>query len=532
MTRSTRFPPIIERAIVLTGALAAAAAFALHAAQDLPPAPVLPGSVGTLHHRIQTAQPETQRLFDQGLTLYYGFSRDAARRSFQRASALDPAAAMPHVGIALALGPNLNVDATPGEVRAGCASARTAAMLARAADERGYADALARRYCGTTGVPDAAAYVAAVRTLHETLSADIDAAILYADSLLLLQPRTAEQQQSLIAVLESVLRTSPTHVGANHYYIHAVEGSSTPERGLAAAKGLETLVTASGHLLHMPSHIYMRVGEYESSVRSNVSAAAADLAYLRSNPPSHDAAMSYTHDLESLAVSASFLGRRAQAKQAAQEIARVDAGMANKPTTFSSALAFVLLRFQQWDDVVALPAADPSDLPSSMMSHFARAIAFSQLRNAQRVANEHRGFEQAARALPKDRVYRGNSSGNVIAVFEAVLDARLATDRTAAIAAWERAVSAQDRLAYHEPPPFYYPLRESLGAALFTAGRYADAERVFRDDLSRNKQNGRSLYGLWQTLAALRRGEEIDHARAAFMKAWASSDVKLELRQY
>jgi tetratricopeptide (TPR) repeat protein len=518
--------PIALRAV----ALAAAGAVTLHATQQPPTGPVLPGTVGTLHHSIQTAAPEAQRLFDQGLTLFYGFSRDASRLSFERAAALDSRAAMPHAGIALALGPNINVDATPAEVRAACGSARKAAALARDAGERGYADALVARYCGS-GI-DGAAYAAALAKLSDDRPADADAAVLYADSLLALRPRTPAQQQTLVTVLESVLRTQPSHVGANHYYIHAVEGSPTPERALRAAKRLETLVTASGHLLHMPSHVYMRIGEYEASVSSNESAATTDLAYLRNNPPSHDAAMSYTHNLESLAVAAGFLGRFAQARQAAQEIARVDAGMAGVAAAFSPPLAFILLRFHDWAGVMSLPSPPATDLPGSMMSHFARAIAIDELGNAQQALSERRLFAQAVQGLPKDAVYRSNSTGDVIALFEAVIDARLASDRAAAIAAWERAVTAQDRLVYHEPPPFYYPVRESLGAALFGAGRYADAERVFRDDLARNKRNGRSLYGVWQTVAALKRGPEIARAREAFARAWASSDVKLDLTRY
>jgi len=485
-----------------------------------------------LHHPIQTAVPEAQRLFDQGLTLYYGFSRDGSRRSFERASVLDPTAAMPHVGIALALGPNINVDATPSEVRAGCTSARKAATLARVADERAYAAALVTRYCGPTPTLDAAAYVAALDKLRRAYPADVDAAALYADGLLALRPRTAAQQQALDAVLESLLRTHPTHVGANHYYIHAVEGSSTPERALPAAKRLESLVTASGHLLHMPSHVYMRVGDYERSVAANVSASAADLAYLRNNPPSHDAAMSYTHDLESLAVSASFVGRLAQAKQAAQEIARVDAGMAGAAEAFAPALAFVLLRFQQWNDVVKLPAPAPGDTPSLMMSHFVRAVALMQLGQTSRAADERRGFAQAVQRLPRDEVYRSNSTGRVIELFETVLAARMTADRSAAIAAWQRAVAVQDGLVYHEPPPFYYPVRESLGAALFVSGRHAEAERVFREDLARNPGNPRSRFGLWHTLLALKRSQDAAAVRTAFLTAWARSDVMLDLNQY
>jgi hypothetical protein len=502
--------------------------------QPAPPGPALPGRIGALHHRIRTNNAEVQRLFDQGLTLYYGFNRDASRRSFERAADLDPAAAMPFVGIALALGPNLNVDPTSDEVRAACASARKGADLARVADERAYAEALSVRYCGASGRLDAAAYVAALESVQRQLPGDVDAKVLYADSLLALTPRSPTQQETLTAVLESVLRTHPTHVGANHYYIHVVESSSTPERGLIAAKRLETLVTASGHLLHMPAHIYNRTGAYEASIASNLAATAADLAYLRNNPPSADAAMSYTHNLESLAVAAGFVGRLAQATQAAREINRVEAGMTGQrpDRTFAPALAFVLLRFGEWHGVLELPAADVRDLPSVMVSHFAHAIASAKVGEIAQAADERRGFQRAASALPKDGTYRSNSTGDVIALFEAVVEARLAPENAVAIPAWMRAVAAQDRLAYHEPPPFYYPVRESLGAALMVATRYADAEQTFREDLARNKKNGRSLFGLWQSLAAQKREREAERARQVFLNAWSSSDVTLSLAQF
>ena len=508
--------------------------FTVGAAQRLPLAPVLPGHIGTLHHPIRTSRAEVQRLFDQGLTLYYGFNRDPSRQSFERAAALDPAAAMPLVGIALALGPNINVDPTSDEIRAACASARKAAAVASVATERAYAEALSVRYCGKSGVPDAAAYVGALESLQRQLTGDVDAKVLYAESLLLLRPRSPTQQETLITVLESVLRTHPTHVGANHYYIHAVEGSSTPERALKAAKRLETLVPASGHLLHMPSHIYTRTGAYDASIASNISATAADLAYLRHNPPSADAAMSYIHDLESLAVAAGFAGRLAQATQAAREINRVEAGMAGQSAErlFTPALAFVLLRFGAWDEVLQLPDSDARELPSVMMSHFARAVASAKVGKTAQADDERRAFQQAARGLPKDEMYRGNSTGDAIALFAAVLDARFAADTVEAIAAWRRAVAIQDRFTYHEPPPFYYPVRESLGGALIDAARHAEAERTFREDLSRNKRNGRSLFGLWQALAAQKREREAERAHQDFLRAWSSSDVTVTLAQF
>ena len=507
-------------------------------AHDEETPPTLPASLGRLHHPIRTTRTDAQVLFDRGLTLHYGFNRDAARRSFAAAARIDPDAAMAHAGIALALGPNLNMESSLAQIQAACDASRAALKLSRQDDERGYAGALSARYCDADGRGhlNAIAYADAMSALHRDLPQDPDAATLYADSLLELRPRTVRQDAEIVAILEAVIQQHPDHVGANHYYIHAVEGTASPERALASAKRLETLVPGVGHLVHMPSHIYTRAGQYETSIALNRRAAAADLAYLRTNPPGHDGAMSYLHDLESLAVAAGFTGRFADARLAASEIARVEADLAGEAADhhFSAPLAMVLLRFHKWSEVEALPVPPASDAPSSFLSHFSRAIAFAALGQSGKAQAEHDAFNRAARAIPDDVFYRSNPMSAVRAVFEAVIAARLAatSDAQMAAAAWERAVAAQDRLEYHEPPAFYFPTRESLGAALFAAGRHADAERVFREDLSRNPASGRSLFGAWQTLRARQQGPEAEQARRAFVTAWSHSDVRLSLTSY
>lgn len=508
-------------------------------AHDEEAPPTLPASIGRLHHPIRTTRSDTQVLFDRGLTLHYGFNRDAARRSFAAASRIDPDAAMAQAGLALALGPNLNMESSPAQIVAACDASRTALKLSRQDDERGYASALSARYCDADGRGrlNATAYADAMSALHRSLPRDPDAAALYAESLLELRPRTVRQDAEIVAVLEAVMQQHPDHVGANHYYVHAVEGTASPERGLPSAKRLETLVPGVGHLVHMPSHIYMRSGQYETSIVLNRKAAAADLAYLRTNPPGHDGAMSYLHDLESLAVAAGFTGRFADAHVAASEIARVEADLAGEAADrhFSAPLAMVLLRFHKWSEVDALPLPPASDAPSSFLSHFSRAIAFAALGQPGKAQAERDAFNRAATAIPDDAFYRSNPMATVRPVFEAVIAARLAAasaDPGTAAAAWERAVAAQDRLAYHEPPAFYYPTRESLGAALFAAGRHADAERVFREDLSRNPASGRALFGVWQALQTRRPGPEAEQARRAFVTAWSHSDVRLSLTSY
>jgi tetratricopeptide (TPR) repeat protein len=308
-------------------------------------------------------------------------------------------------------------------------------------------------------------------------------------------------------------------------------------RALESARRLETSVPGVGHLLHMPSHIYMRAGDYDASIAANGRAAAADLSYLRQNPPGHDGAMSYLHDLESLAVADGFAGRLADARSAAREIARVEAGLAGKTPDhhFSAPLALVLLRFRMWQDVMALPVPPRDEVLASLVSSFARAEALLALDHVPESKRERHAFEQAVAAIPDRVVYRSNPIAQVRAVLRAVLAARLEQAEhgpSAAVEAWQQAVDAQDGLAYHEPPSFYYPTRESLGAALFAAGRYDESERVFREELSRHPGSGRSLFGLRQALRE--RGRVVDAASThdLFLKAWAHADVTLSLASF
>ena len=499
--------------------------------------PVLSGSLGALHHPIRTTNPLTQTLMDEGLTLYYGFNRDAARRSFAVAAVSDPGAAMPYVGVALALGPNVNMDASAADIESACTAARRARELSKQADERGYAAAVVARYCDPSGVGrlDPAGYSRAMKELRTALPKDLDAAVLYADSLLQLRPRTAGDDTQIAAVLEEVLRQQPDHVGANHYYVHAVEGTDRPDRGLASARRLETLVPGVGHLVHMPSHIYMRTGEYDAALAVNRRAAAADLAFLRANPPGHDGAMYYLHDLESLSVAAGFLGRFAEALVAAQEIARVEAELAGEAVKghFSAPLAMVFLRFQRWSDVEALPLPPVQDAAASFMSRFARAVALAAMGRADDARAERTAFDRAARSISSGAFYRSNPMSALLPVYDAVLTARLAGPVAgAAVRAWQAAVVAQDRLEYHEPPPFYQPIRESLGAELVRTRRYADAERVFREELAQHPGSGRALFGLWRALEGRGASLEAGAVHRSYKSAWSGSDVALALEGY
>lgn len=487
---------------------------------------VLPGGIGALQHPIRTTSADTQRLFNQGLTLFYGFNREGARQSFLQASSLDPMAAMPFVGLALAAGPNLNSDPTRAEIDAGCAAARKAKTLARQADERGYADALIGRYCAGLTADSATGYAIDTGEIFQQRQDDPDAAALYADSLMSLRPRSAEQNVELVAVLEQALKRWPAHVGANHYYIHAVEGSRAPERALPSAQRLETLVPAIGHLLHMPAHVYSRTGDFARAIASNQRATAADLAYIRANGESNEQRMYHHHDLESLAVAAGFAGRFAVAERA---------GAAAVHDRFSPVLGFVLLRFNRWNDALKLPKPAGAALPDPLWYHVIRAVAHARLGQLPQASQARDSFQRLIRDLAPGTIYRQNRAASVVDVFSAIVDARLSAaggDSAAAIRSWERAVKAQDLLEYHEPPPVYYPVRESLGAARYLARQLPQAEAAFRDDLARNPRNPRSLFGLWQTQVALGRSGEAAATKRLFDAAWAGSDTTLSLADF
>jgi tetratricopeptide (TPR) repeat protein len=494
-------------------------------------------AAGPLHHRILTNVPEAQQRFDFGLLQYYGFNRQAARRAFTAAARLDPKAAMPHIGIALSFGPNLNIDPTAADVAAGCTAAKRGAALARGADERAYADALIERYCSGLSFDAATAYAIGMGTLFQQLPDDPEPATLYAESLLMLNPRSGEQNAELVAVLELVLGRWPTHPGANHYYIHAVEASASPERALASARRLEAMAPI-GHLLHMPSHVYTRLGDNRAAVESNESALAADRRHLAEHPGDTEQVMSLEHDLESLVLALGATGQLARIREvitppfpvAGHTIGRT--GHANGQTALR---ALALLRFARWEEVLALPAAQGGEGPAPAMLRFARAVAAARTNQRELAAAERDAFERQAARIPLGAVYRSNRWRDVAQVHRSIIDARLADargDTAAALIAWRRAVTTQDGLVYHEPAPVYYPVRESLGAALLRVRQFEEAHKVFATELARSPRSGRSLFGLWQALRALERLDDAERVRRRFQEAWSASDTTLSLDDY
>jgi tetratricopeptide (TPR) repeat protein len=515
----------------------------------------MPG-LGHHHHTISTKNADAQRFFDQGLTLVFAFNHEEAARSFQRASELDPRSAMAFWGIALAFGPCINADVDPPHEKAAYEAAQKALLLAPKAteSERAYIQALATRYSSD---PKAdlrkldAEYAHAMRELAAHYPDDLDAATLYAESLMDLRPwklwsldgKPAEGTEEIVAVLESVLRRDPNHIGANHYYIHAVEASPHPEWALASARRLETLAPAAGHLLHMPAHTYMRVGDYSASAQSNASGADADRVYLRDSGTTGSMydMMYYCHNLHFLAAAYSMRGDFAHAKQAADELAAhvgpyIGHMVHDMPwaEVYVPYAMFVLVRFHRWDEVLKLRAPDHGLAMTTAFWHFARGSALAAKGQIAEAEAERTTLETARKQTPADLEFSmfSNKARAFLEIAAHLLDARIATaqaDSEGAIKHWEKAVEIEDKLYYGEPPEWFYPVRESLGAALLQNGQAERAEAVFRADLQQHPRNPRSLFGLMRSLEAQNKSAGAEDLRREYEAAWKNADKPLDL---
>jgi tetratricopeptide (TPR) repeat protein len=511
------------------------------------PATYVPG-MSSHHHPVSTTNSEAQKFFDQGLRFVYAFNHDEAIRSFKQASELDPSLAMAQWGIALALGPNINLDVDPAREKAAYEAAQKALALAAKApeNERAYIEALVKRYSIDPKADLkqlAVDYKNAMGELVKRYPDDLDAATLYAEAAMNLRPwkfwtadgKPAEGTEEIVATLESVLRRDPNHIGAIHYYIHAVEASSTPERALSYAPKLPSLAPAAGHLVHMPAHIYARTGDYEAAALSNKDAARADEAYIKA----HGAeglypAMYYTHNLHFLAIADSMSGRFADALTAAQHLeAHVAPYVKAMPMLegFMTVSPLLLVRFNRWDDIERLPAPDKSMVGVTAVWHFARGMAFDAKGRSKEAAAELDALIAAERLVPADASFGLNRASRVLQIAQTVMAARLAnrSDYKQAITLLRGAVELEDSLAYDEPQAWFLPVREALGGMLLRTGDYTGAEQVFRIDLERNRRNGRSLFGLMEALQAQKKNHEAMLVKQQFEVAWKNADTKLTL---
>ena len=498
--------------------------------------------LGSHHKAISTRVPAAQQYFDQGLRLTYGFNHAEAIRSFTRATELDSACGMCYWGIALAHGPHVNapMDSASG-VAAYAAVQKALALKDRVpARERAYIEAVAQRY---EEVPSAnrarldSAYARAMAKVAKAYPSDLDAATLYAESLMDLRPwnywkpdgTPYEGTNEIVRQLRKVIAANPNHPGACHYYIHAVEAVD-PKAAVPCAERLARLMPGEGHMVHMPAHIYIRVGRWNDAVKANQHAIHTDEVFIEGQQPKGVYPLAYyPHNIHFLAFASTMAGRSAQAIEASKTlVSKVNVDVARQVGMLQEMLPYhtlTLVTFGKWDDVLADPLP-PADIRFSYgMAYYARGVAYA----AKQKWAEAQAALDTVTAI-NNATPDGADSKTALSIAVHALTGEIATrrgDLDAGIMHFREAIKIEDAGLYFEPPKWYYPVRHSLGAALVKAGRNAEAEKVYREDLARFPENGWSLFGLAQALKAEGKNAEAAKVEARFKKAWADSDVTL-----
>lgn len=515
-----------------------------------------PSPTGALAPRLQnlgkhvfpvtTKSKEAQLFINQGFNLAFAFNHAESGRAFREAARLDPRLAMAYWGQALVLGPNINAGMDPAnEPRARELAQKARELKSQASPrEQAYIDALLERYSGIAAERMARdrAYAEAMRKLHERFPDDLDAAALYAEAMMDLRPwgywsRDGEPYEGtaeVVSVIEKVIERNPLHPGALHLYIHLVESTDKVDKAEAAADRLLTLMPAAGHMVHMPAHIYQRVGRYADAARSNELAILADEDYITQCQAQGLYPMGYyPHNIHFLWFAAAFDGRSKLAIEAAQKTASKvqDETLKQVPllAIFRVVPYYALTRFGKWDEMLREPEPPAFSPYSRGIWHYARGVAFvakGQLDAAdQELAKVKETLKDPALDQP---LFSPNTGRSVLSIAPEVLAGEIAAAKKnydAAIAHHERAVRLEDALVYTEPAEWHYPPRQALGATLLEAGRPAEAETVYWEDLKRNRNNGWSLFGLTQALRAQGMNNEATLVEARFKKSWERADM-------
>ncbi|MGD9630179.1 MAG: tetratricopeptide repeat protein [Pyrinomonadaceae bacterium] len=504
--------------------------------------------LGNVDHPVTTRSGEAQKYFNQGLAYLFAFNHDAGVASFRQAAELDPDMAMAYWGMSLGLGANYNDPGNTDRFARAYVELQKAIGLAPKVStaEQAYIAALSKRYSSDAKADPktlANAYKAAMAELVKNYPDDLDAATLYAESMMNLRPwqlwsldgKPAEGTLEIVAVLEGVLKRNPNHTGANHYYIHAVEASPSPERATAAADRLMGLAPSAGHLVHMPSHIYLLTGEHASAVKSNQLAIIADKNYIeRSGASGIYPLMYYNHNVHMLASAQSEAGNYSGAIKAANELAaNVGPNVKAMPMLemFMPYPVIALTRFHKWDEIMKYPKPAPEMLITAAHWHMARGIALAETGKPDDAEKELAALRETAKKIPAEAVLFTTPVSVALKVADDLLVGEIALsrgDRKAAISALRMAAVSESKVNYAEPPDWDLPIREWLGRALMMDGQFAEAEKSFREEIGRNPRSGRALFGLAEALARQGKDSSAALVRKEFEAAWANSDHKLD----
>jgi tetratricopeptide (TPR) repeat protein len=504
--------------------------------------------LGHYHRQVTTSSATAARWFDQGLVLMYAFNHDEAIRCFTEASKADPELAMAWWGIAAANGPHINNTSVPAErdTQARAAMQRARALASKASPvEQALIEAQHERWGSEPSAdrrPLDEAYAAAMQQVWQRFPKDADVGALTAEALMDLQPwdlwtRAGEPKGNtltIVSILEQTLALDRDHPMACHLYVHALEASSTPSKGLAAADALVGLMPGSGHMEHMPSHLYIRTGRLRDAITSNERAMAADSKHRDRMSPKGFIQVYVAHDAHFLAFAHMLDGNAAGARAAADSmIRRVPAEFMSEAMPvidgYLPVREHVMVRFGQWDAILAAPSYPREAQVANAVHHYARGVAFTALTRFDEARAELAALDSAIANI--DGRYIGNNPARmVLRVPRGLLAGELAFaqgDRDAGLALAGAAVATEDSLVYDEPPDWMMPARHSYGAMLLEAKRWSDAERVFREDLTMYPENGWSLFGLTRALRAQGQEKQARGTEKRFQKAWQRSDTSI-----
>ena len=511
-------------------------------------------NLGVHTFKVTTKSARAQQFINQGVNLVYGFNHAEAGRAFAEAARLDPSCAMAYWGQALVLGPNINASMNPEDEGRARELVQKAAILGKSATarERDYIAALSPRYTGNPADRQKAdkAFADAMRALSRKYPRDLDAATLFAEALMDLRPWNYWTRDSApldgtaeaVASLERVLAANRNHPGALHYWIHLWEPTRTPERAEKEADRLLPLMPGAGHVIHMPAHIYLRVGRYADVVTSNQRAVAADEDYITQCRAQGMYPLGYyPHNIHFIWLGATMSGQSALAIESAKKTAAAVAGATPDQRPFVQgflAVPFLAqVRFGKWDDLLTAPKPQFDSLYMQGVWHFARGSALAGKGRLADAEHELAELQKVAAdpALAKVPSFAINAPQSILRIAPEVLAGDIAArrkDYDKAVASFERAIRYEDALIYNEPPDWHAPVRHWLGAVLLEAGRAAEAEVVYWEDLRRNRENGWALFGLQQALERQGKTDDATLAQERFARAWARADITLTSSRY